>query len=71
MDDLLTIVATLACEGIYEPGAYVKQHELGTTSPVRRPDGSLAFQVYTTRPNTDREEVTVTISLRPLTDPAT
>ena len=62
MSDLTARVAELAANGVYEPGAYVKSAHLAASDPEPQDDGSMAFYVNTTEPNTDRETVKVTVS---------
>jgi hypothetical protein len=62
MDELISRVARLAAEGIYEPGQYAPHGGLAADELVTNADGSVSFDVSTTVPDTDRETVRVTVS---------
>jgi hypothetical protein len=59
---LITRIAGLAANGVYEPGQYARQGGLSAGELHQDGNGSVWFYVWTTVNNTDREQVRVTVS---------
>lgn len=59
--EVIDRIASLASDGIYEPGQYAARGDLDAGVITALPGGGRAFMVFTTVPNEDRRAFLVTI----------
>jgi len=62
MDELIRRVATLAADGLYEPGAYIRSAHLSAGPLHEDENGGACFVAETTENNTDCERVKITFT---------